>query len=196
MTGFGRTGKMFGVEHWGVEPDIMCMAKGLTSGYLPLGATMVTEELAAKIDDMVLPCGLTYSGHPMSCAAAVATMKFYKDTDILSHVKKLEPRFLDHLQKLKEKHPSVGDVRGLGLFGVIDLVKDRETHEELIPWNAKGDAAKRSKELAGHLYSKGIFTFVRWNFIFLSPPLVVTEEELDDAFAKVDEALDLADSWL
>jgi len=196
MTGFGRTGKWFGVEHWGVEPDIMCVAKGLTSGYLPLGATIVSEELAAKIDDMVLPCGLTYSGHPMSCAAAVATMDFYEQNDIVGHTKALEPCFLEHLAKLKEKHPSIGDVRGIGLFGVIDLVKDRDSHEELVPWNAKGDEGKKSKLLAGELYRNGIFTFVRWNFIFLAPPLVVTKEELDDAFARLDKALDLADSWV
>lgn len=196
MTGFGRTGKWFGVEHWGVTPDILVMAKGLTSGYVPLGAMVVREEHAKTLDAAPLPLGLTYSGHPLACATGVATMNFYKKHKIVEHTKALEPAFLAHLQKLKDKHPCVGDVRGLGLFGVIELVKDRETREELIPWNAKGPEAGRSKELAGHLYSKGIFTFVRWNFIFLSPPLIVTEEELDEVFARIDEALELPDQWV
>lgn len=196
MTGFIRTGKWFGVEHWEVEPDIMVMAKGLTSGYLPLGAMVVAERHAKTLNDRVLPLGLTYSGHPMSCAAGVATIEFYEKNNILGHVQGLEARFLGHLQKLKEKHPCIGDVRGLGLFGVIEMVSDRETRKELIPWNAQGDEGKRSKELAGELYKNGLFTFVRWNWIFLSPPLVVTAEELDDAFERLDKSLDLADSWL
>jgi taurine---2-oxoglutarate transaminase len=196
MTGFIRTGKWFGVEHWGVDPDIMVLAKGLTSGYLPLGAMVVSEEIAKELDQRVLPLGLTYSGHPMSCAAGVATINFYEKHNILEHVQGLEERFLGHLEKLKVKHPCIGDVRGCGLFGVIEMVKDRKTREELIPWNAQGDEGKRSKELAGELYRNGVFTFVRWNWIFLSPPLIVTADELDDVFERLDKSLNLADSWL
>ena len=196
MTGFLRTGKWFGVEHWGVDPDIMVMAKGLTSGYLPLGAMVVSDDLAKKLDEQILPLGLTYSGHPVSCSAGTATIEFYEQNNILQRVQKLEGRFLSHLERLKEKHPCIGDVRGLGLFGVIELVADRESLEELIPWNAKGSEGKRSKELAGELYKNGVFTFVRWNWIFLSPPLIVTEEELDDVFDRLDKSLGLADSWL
>lgn len=196
MTGFGRTGKMFGVEHWGVTPDILVCAKGLTSGYAPLGAMIVTEELAGVLDERVLPLGLTYSGHPLCCATALATMDFYEQSGMLDHVQAMEPRFLEHLQKLKDKHPSIGDARGLGLFGVLELVKDRDTREELIPWNAKGEAAAKTGELKNEIYSKGLFTLCRWNYVFIAPPLIVQPDELDDAFARLDQALELADSWL
>ena len=194
MSGFGRTGKWFAMNNWDVIPDMMTMAKGLTSGYMPLGAVAVNKKISDFFQDHMLWGGLTYNAHPLSCAAAVATLKVYQEENLIEGAAQKGKLLMDRLQALKEKHPSVGDARGLGLFTVLELVKDRETREPLVPWNAGGADLAISKEINKRLLAKGIYTFVRWNWIFVVPPLVITEDELNEGLDAIDEVLDYADS--
>lgn len=192
MTGFGRTGKMFGVEHSGVVPDIMTCAKGLTAGYLPLGAVIVREPIARHFDDHPFVCGLTYSGHPVSCAAALACMEVYEEEGLAARAAEMGQVQSQLLADLAAKHPSVGDVRNIGLFGVVECVKDRATREALSPWNKPlsppmAGVARRIREL-------GMHTFVRWNWVFCIPPLTITRAELEEGFAIIDRALEIADA--
>ncbi len=196
MTGFGRTGKWFAIEHFDVQPDLLVMAKGLTSAYAPLGAVAVRDHLADRLDELVLDNGLTYSGHALACAAGVATLKFYEEHGIIERTAALEPYWLAKLEAMRERHPCVGDARGRGLFGVLELVAERESRRELVPWNSKGDALAPQKKIAAKLVEAGLFTLLRWSFLFLAPPLIVTEQQLDTAFDKLDGVLDFADSLL
>ena len=193
MSGFGRTGKWFGIDHYDVVPDIICMAKGLTSGYLPLGATVVRDWIARHFDDNTLWCGLTYSGHPMSCAAALACIDVYSDEDLIGNAQRMGQVQSEWLETLKRKHPSVGDVRSIGLFGVIECVKNRQTKEPTAPWNAKASEMGAMADVAKSLREQGLSTFVRWNWIFTVPPLTITEAELEEGFAMIDRALEHAD---
>jgi taurine--2-oxoglutarate transaminase len=193
MSGFGRTGKMFAIEHYDVVPDILVMAKGLTCGYMPLGAVTVRKSIADYFDDNALVCGLTYSGHPISCAAAVATMEIYEEEGLVENSRRQGERLSAALADLKERHPSVGDVRNIGLFGVIETVKNRETREPLAPWNATAAQMGAMGKVAGRLKELGLFTFVRWNMIFTVPPLSIDDAELDLGISMIDDALRLAD---
>src|SRR5262249_42976233 len=139
MTGFGRTGEWFAVDHWGVVPDIMTVAKGLTSAYVPLGATIVSDAIAAQFEDKPLYAGLTYNSHPVGCAAAVACINAYTEDHLIEHAKAMGEIRAAELNRLKEKHPSVGDARSIGLFSLVELVKNRETREPLTPYNPKPD---------------------------------------------------------
>ncbi len=195
MTGFGRTGKWFAIEHFGVVPDLLVMAKGLTSAYAPLGAVAVRAPHAARLDELVLDNGLTYSGHPLACAAGVATLEFYERHQLIERAAGMEAYWLGKLEELKERHPCVGDVRGRGLFGVLELTSDRASRAELVPWNAQGEANAPANAIKKKLMEAGLFTLLRWSFLFLAPPLTVTEAELDDAFAKLDEVLRFADGF-
>ena len=194
MSGFGRTGKMFGIEHYGVVPDIMCMAKGLTSGYIPLGAVVVRDHIARYFDDHRLNCGLTYSGHPVGCAAALATIEVYQEENLVENSAKMGKVMRVHLERMKERHPSVGDVRSIGLFGVIECVKNRETREPLAPWNAKPDEMGVMGQVATKIRALGMHTFVRWNWLFTVPPLCINEAQLQEGFDIIDEALKIADT--
>jgi taurine--2-oxoglutarate transaminase len=193
MSGFGRTGKMFGFENHGIIPDMICMAKGLTSGYLPLGCLMVTDKIAAKYDDAVLPLGLTYSSHPVSCAAAVEMLQIYEDDNLVEHAASMGKYMDEQLELLKQKHPSIGDWRNTGLLGCIELVKNRKTREPMAPFNAKPDEMAVMNKVAAKIKELGMYTFVRWSYIFVAPPLIVTKEQIDEGLAIISEAIKIAD---
>lgn len=191
MAGFGRTGKMFAFENFGVKPDIVTFAKGITCGYVQLGGVVVSKDIAAYFDDHILSCGLTYSGHPLACAAGVACLNFYKDTNILDNVNRSGAALAECLYTLKEKHSSVGDVRCIGLFSAIELVCDKESREPLVPYGKDPDG--KMKKLIGLLKEKGFMTYSHENMILISPPLIITPEQIREEMAKVDEVLFIAD---
>jgi taurine--2-oxoglutarate transaminase len=193
MSGFGRTGKWFGIDHWDVAPDIMTLAKGITSGYVPLGAVVVSKAIADHFENAPLPMGLTYSGHPVCMAAGVATIQAYKEEGLVENAQAMGKVMLAGLNELKEKHPCVGDVRSIGLFGILELVKDRETKEPLAPWNAKGHEMGVMAKVPGALRQRGLFTNVRWNWIFAVPPLNIHEAQLREGLGILDEVLELVD---
>ena len=195
MSGFGRTGKMFGVENHGVEPDMMCIAKGLTSGYLPLGGLMVTSELADQFSEKALPLGLTYSAHPVCCAAALATIEVYEEDGLVDQAAQTGRYIEQQIEQMKETHPSIGDFRNTGLLGCIELVKNRETREPVTPWNAKPSEMEATGRMAAKIRELGMFTFVRWNWIFVAPPLNITKEEVDKGLSIISEAISIADEY-
>lgn len=187
MAGWGRTGKMFAFENFGVKPDIVSFAKGVTCGYVQLGGVAVSKEVAAYFDDHLLSCGLTYSAHPLACAAGVACVNYYKEANILENVNKVGKVLGDILEELKAKHPCVGDVRYIGLFTSIELVKDKETKEPLVPYGK--DPEGRMGKIIGSLKAKGFMTYSHENMIFVSPPLIITEEQIKEEMVKVDDVL-------
>ncbi len=195
MSGFGRTGKMFGVDHHGITPDIMCMAKGLTSGYLPLGAMIVTDTLARHFDERPLPLGLTYSAHAVSCAAALENLKIIETEGLVDKAAATGTYIESEVEKLKNRHPSLGDFRNTGLLGCIELVRNRETKEPLTPWNARPDQMEATHRLASKIRESGMFTFVRWSWIFIAPPLNVSKAEVDEGLEILSQAMSVADSY-
>jgi len=194
MSGFGRTGKWFGFQNHGIVPDMICMAKGLTSGYLPIGCLMITDKIAAKYDDAVLPLGLTYSAHPVSCAAALEMLKIYEDENLIENAAAMGQYMNEQLELLKQKHPSVGDWRNTGLLGCIELVKNRKTRQPMAPFNAKPDEMGVMNKVAAKIKELGMYTFVRWSYIFVAPPLIVTKEQIDEGLAIISEAIKIADA--
>lgn len=190
MAGLGRTGEWFAVDNWKVVPDIITMAKGLTSAYMPLGCVAMSEKIAAHFDQNVFYGGLTYNAHPMSLAAAVATLKVLEEDDIVGNSKRMGEVMAGLLRGVKEKHPSVGDVRSIGLFGVIELVKNRETREPLAPFN--GNSAPMT-ELGAFLKANGLAAFLHWNNLFTNPPLIINEAQLREAFSIIDAGLAITD---
>ena len=192
MAGWGRTGKMFAFENFGVKPDIVSFAKGVTCGYVQLGGVVVSKDIAAYFDDHYLSCGLTYSAHPLACAAGVACVNYYKEANILENVNKVGKVLGELLEDIKSKHACVGDVRYIGLFSSIELVKDKETKEPLVPYGK--DPEGRMGKIIGALKAKGFMTYSHENMIFVSPPLIITEEQLREEMAKVDEVLETVDS--
>ncbi|WP_241507308.1 aminotransferase class III-fold pyridoxal phosphate-dependent enzyme [Aquimarina sediminis] len=193
MSGFGRTGKMFGIDHHDVTPDIMCMAKGLTSGYLPLGAMVVTDTIANYFNDKPMLLGLTYSAHPVSCAAALENIKIIEEEGLVERAAKMGEYIEQEVEKLKEKHPSIGDFRNTGLLGCIELVTNRKSKNPVTPWNAKPEDMQVTNQMAAKIRALGMFTFVRWNWIFIAPPLTVTKEEIDEGLAIISQAIAIAD---
>lgn len=193
MSGFGRTGKWFGFENHGIVPDMIAMAKGLTCGYLPFGCLMVSDKIAAKYDDTVLSLGLTYSAHPVSCAAALETIKIYEDDCLIENCVTMGQYINEQVEKLKQKHPSIGDFRNTGLLGCIELVKNRTTKEPMAPFNAKPNEMEVMNKVATKIKELGMYTFVRWNYIFIAPPLIVTKEQIDEGLAIISEAITIAD---
>jgi taurine--2-oxoglutarate transaminase len=193
MSGFGRTGKWFGFENHGIVPDMICMAKGLTSGYLPFGCLMVSDKIAAKYDDAVLPLGLTYSAHPVSCAAALEMLKIYEDDNLIANASAMGKYVEQQVEKLKQKHPGIGDFRTTGLLGCIELVKNRTTKEPMAPFNAKPDEMMVMNKVAAKIKELGMYTFVRWSYIFIAPPLIVTKDQIDEGLAIISEAIKIAD---
>ena len=196
MSGFGRTGKWFGFQNHDIVPDIICMAKGLTCGYLPFGCLMVSDKIAAKYDDNVMALGLTYSAHPVSCAAALATIKIYEDDGLIENAIAMGKYVEEQVALLKQKHPSIGDFRNTGLLGCIELVKNRTTKEPMAPFNAKPDELMVMNKVAAKLKELGLYTFVRWSYIFIAPPLCVTKEQIDEGLAIISEAIRIADETI
>jgi taurine--2-oxoglutarate transaminase len=190
MCGFGRTGEWFAVNHWGVVPDLMTVAKGLTSSYLPLGGVAISPEIATHFESNVFAGGLTYNSHPLSCAAAVAAIQVLEEDDLVGNAKRLEPVMRRHHEELMARHPSVGRVRNIGLFGILELVESRETMRPLSPYNVVNETMQA---VNAALLERGLFTMIRFNGIMTNPPLCVSEEQLDEGFAIVDEALGIAD---
>jgi len=193
MSGFGRTGKWFGIDHHGVEPDIMCMAKGITAGYIPLGGMIVTEKIATYFNDKPLPIGLTYSAHAVACAAANAVIKVYEDEKLVENAANMGNYIDAQVAKLKDKHPSIGDFRNTGLLGCIELVKNRKTKEPMAPWNASPSEMEIMNKVAGKLNELGMYTFVRWNWIFTAPPLSITKDQMDEGLDIISKAISIAD---
>jgi len=196
MSGFGRTGQWFGFQNHGIVPDMIAMAKGLTCGYLPFGCLMVTDKIAAKYDDAMLPLGLTYSAHPVCCAAALETLQIYEDDKLIENTIAMGKYVDEQVELLKQKHRSIGDWRNTGLLGCIELVKNRDTKEPMAPFNAKPDEMKVMNKVAAKIKELGMYTFVRWNFIFIAPPLCVTKEQIDEGLAIISEAISIADASL
>jgi taurine--2-oxoglutarate transaminase len=193
MAGFGRSGKWFACEHWDVVPDILTVAKGINSGYVPLGAMVVSEKIADWVEDKYFAGGLTYSGHILACASAVASIDAFREEGIVENAAALGGVLAEELPRLAAGHPSIGDVRGKGLFWGLELVRDRETREPLVPFNATGEAAAPVMRLAKAAMERGLYLFVHWNVIMIAPPLTITREELDEGLAVLDEVLALAD---
>jgi taurine---2-oxoglutarate transaminase len=190
MSGFGRTGKWFAVEHWDVVPDIMTMAKGLTSAYAPLGAVAMKREIASAFDERVFESGLTYTSHPVSLAAAVANIQVLKEDKIVERVAGMGPVLKRMLTDLGESHPSVGEVRNIGLFGILELVKNRETKEPMAPWNS---SSPEMSALRRFCLDSGLFLYTHWHTVLIIPPLIITEAQLQEGVEVLDRALEITD---
>jgi len=195
MSGFGRTGKMFGIDHHDVTPDFMCLAKGLTSGYLPLGGVVVTDKIAEYFNEHPMVIGLTYSAHPTLCAAALENIKIIEEENLVERAAEMGLYIEAEVEKLKAKHPSIGDFRNTGLLGCIELVKNRNTKEPTTPWNAKPHEMEATNRMAAKIRELGMFTFVRWNWIFIAPPLNVSKEEVDEGLQIISQAIAIADEY-
>ncbi|GGO85044.1 aspartate aminotransferase family protein [Wenjunlia tyrosinilytica] len=195
MAGFGRTGRWFAADNWGVVPDLMTFAKGVNSGYVPLGGVIISERIAETFATRPYPGGLTYSGHPLACASAVATINAMRDEGIVENAAEIGETVLGPgLRELAERHPCVGEVRGLGAFWALDLVKDRETREPLVPYNASGADNRSMADLAAACKQRGLWPFVNMNRLHVVPPCTVTEAEAKEGLAILDEALSVADA--
>ncbi len=190
MSGFGRTGKWFAIEHWGVVPDIITMAKGLTSAYAPLGAVAMKPEIAAAFNHTPFESGLTYTSHPVSLAAALANIQAMKDDQIVQRAAAMGPVLKRMLTDLGEAHPSVGEVRSIGLFGILELVKDRKTKEPMAPWNSSSPAMNALKK---YCLDHGLFLYTHWHTVLIIPPLIITEAQLEEGFAVLNKALEITD---
>jgi taurine--2-oxoglutarate transaminase len=183
MSGWGRTGKWFAVDNWDVVPDIITTAKGITSGYVPLGAVIVTDEIAQYFEDRMLWCGLTYSGHPLACAAAVATISVYEEDGLLQNAAEMGKFLGGQLEELKHKHASLGDARYIGLFSALEIVKSKSSKQPIDPLVETG------KFLREH----GLFTFIFHNVLFVVPPLCINQSQLDEGLQIIDKALEITD---
>jgi taurine--2-oxoglutarate transaminase len=196
MAGFGRCGEWFATDHWGVTPDLITFAKGVNSGYVPLGGVIMSDPIAATFADRVFPGGLTYSGHPLACASAVASIQIFKDEGILEHARDLgEDVIGPELRSLAERHPSIGEVRGLGVFWALELVRDRETRVPLVPYNAGGAAAAPMNAVAAACKERGLWPFIHFNRLHVVPPCTTTADEIREGTAILDEALKVADGY-
>ncbi|MGC0319328.1 aspartate aminotransferase family protein [Kitasatospora acidiphila] len=197
MAGFGRTGAWFAADHWGITPDLLTFAKGVNSGYVPLGGVAISAEIAATFADRPFPGGLTYSGHPLACASAVATINAMAEEGIVENARRIGETVLGPgLRELAERHPSVGEVRGLGVFWALDLVRDRATREPLVPYNAAGAANAPMAELAAACKKRGLWPFINMNRFHVVPPCTVTAEEARVSLAVLDEVLNAADAHM
>ena len=190
MSGFGRTGEWFAVDHWKVVPDIMTMAKGLTSSAVPLGAVGMRPQIAEHFEKNVFYGGLTYNSHPLACAAALGAIRAYEEDDMVGNARRMGQVMARHHEALLKKHPSVGLTRSIGLFGILELVKSRSTMEPLAPFNGTSEPMKAVNR---YFREHGLYTFVRWHTIMTNPPLCITEDQLAEGFEIVDRALDIAD---
>ena len=196
MSGCGRTGKWFGFQHHDIVPDMITMAKGLTCGYLPFGCLMVSDKIASQYNDTVLPIGLTYSAHPVSCAAALETLKIYEVDNLIENAVTMGNYIDAKVEELKNKHLCIGDWRNKGLLGCLELVKNKTTKEPMTPFNAKPDEMVVMNKVAAKIRELGMYTFVRWNFVFIAPPLCVTKAQVDEGMAIISEAIKIADEYV
>ena len=190
MTGFGRTGQWFAVDHWATVPDLITMAKGLTSSYAPLGAVGMRPKVAAYFDTNVFYGGLTYNSHPLGCAAALGAIQAYEEDDMVGNARRMGAVLAKHHRRLQERHACVGAVRSIGLFGALELVRDRRTLAPLAPFNG---TSPEMRAIGQALMDAGLFTFIRWNTVMTNPPLCITEDELDEGFEILDAALEIGD---
>jgi taurine--2-oxoglutarate transaminase len=195
MTGFGRTGAAFGGERFGVVPDMMTFAKGVTSGYVPLGGVLLREKYARAFDDKPLPAGHTYSGHPLAMATGIATLQAYRDTGLYERAANvIEPRLRAGLERVRDRHEIVGEVRGVGAFFALEFVSDRATREPLVPWQGKSLGVMPT--LFAGLKKRGAHAFGRYNVLHVAPPLIITDEQVDEAVGTIDAAVgELADAY-
>jgi taurine--2-oxoglutarate transaminase len=193
MSGFGRTGKWFACDLHGVTPDMIATAKGITAGYLPLGALMVSDAIARHFDDKILWLGLTYSAHPVCCAAAVEVLQIYEDERLIENAAAMGAYIDQQLALMQQQHPSIGDCRNTGLLGCIELVKNRATKEPLARFNAGAEEMAVMNKVAARLKQLGMYAFVRWNYVFIAPPLCITKEQVDEGLAMISDALSIAD---
>jgi taurine---2-oxoglutarate transaminase len=195
MAGWGRTGRWFACDHWDVVPDLITTAKGINSGYVPLGALTVRDHVYESIKDRFFAGGLTYSGHPLACAVGVASIEAFREEGVVENAAAMGAYLADELPKLAERHPSIGDVRGLGLFWGLELVRDRETREPLVPFNSGGEAAEPMTRITKACLERGLYPFAHWNVLAITPPLTITREELDEGIGVLDEVLAIADEY-
>jgi taurine--2-oxoglutarate transaminase len=196
MAGFGRCGEWFAIDHWGVTPDLICFAKGVNSGYLPLGGVVISQRVADTFAEKPYPGGLTYSGHPLACASAVASMNIFERDGIIEHARWLGTDVIGpRLAEIAAKHPSVGEVRGLGVFWAIELVTDRATHAPLVPFNAQGADLAPMNALGAALKERGLWPFMGANRIHVVPPIVISEADALEGLAIIDDALSVADGY-
>ncbi|CAN5280139.1 aspartate aminotransferase family protein [soil metagenome] len=196
MAGFGRTGRWFACENWDVVPDIITVAKGINSGYVPLGAMIIRKPLADWVRGRFFPGGLTYAGHPLACASAVASIEAFQEEGVVENAAEVGAYLGGGLRGLAESHQSIGDVRGLGCFWGVELVKNRETREMLVPYNASGEAAVPVARLAKAALGRGLYLMTHWNVVMVVPPLTITRDEVDEGLAIFDEALAIADEYV
>ncbi len=194
MAGFGRCGEWFAIDHWDVTPDLICFAKGVNSGYVPLGGVVISRAIADTFAQRPYPGGLTYSGHPLACASAVASINIFKEEGVIEHARHLGTDIIGPaLTEIAARHPSVGDVRGLGVFWAVELVKDEETREPLVPFNAAGPAAAPMNEFAAACKQRGLWPFTHFNRTHVVPPITIGDDDLRAGLAILDEALEVAD---
>lgn len=193
MTGFGRTGEWFAADHYGVVPDILTSAKGINSGYVPLGVMTVNQAIADWLQDHMFWGGQTYAGHPLACASGIAALTIMEEEGLVENARKQGERLRLGLEALAEKHPSIGDIRGRGLFFGVELVRDRETREPLVPFNGKGDAAAPITAVTKDAWSKGLYLTANNNVLRITPPLVIDETDIDLGLSILDDSLHLAD---
>jgi taurine--2-oxoglutarate transaminase len=196
MAGFGRTGTWFACENWDVVPDIITVAKGINSGYVPLGAMIARGEVVDRVRDRFFPGGLTYAGHPLACASAIASIEAFQEEGVVENAAAVGAYLGDRLRGLADGHPSIGDVRGLGCFWGVELVKDRHTKEMLVPFNAAGEAAAPVSRLAKAALEQGLYLMTHWNVVMVVPPLTVTRDEVDEGIEILDAALSIADEYV
>ena len=190
MAGFGRTGEWFAIDHWKVVPDLICMAKGLTSSYLPLGAVGMRHHIAQHFQDKVFYGGLTYNSHPMGCAAALATIRVYEEDHLIENARKMGALMKQLGQELQKKHRSVGEARNIGLFGIFELIRSRKTRQPMAPFNG---ASEEMAALGRFFRENGLYTIVRWNSFYTNPPLCINEQQLREAFTIIDCGLAITD---
>jgi taurine--2-oxoglutarate transaminase len=190
MAGFVRTGEWFSVDHWKVVPDLISMAKGLTSAYVQLGAVGMRRQIADHFQTNMFYGGLTYNSHPLACAAAIATIEVYEEDNLMENTRRMGALMRQLLDDLQARHPSVGATRSIGLFGIVELIRNRETREPLAPFNG---TSPEMQALGKYFRQEGLYTFVRWNTFFTNPPLCITETELREAFAIIDKGLEITD---
>ena len=190
MSGFGRTGRWFAVDHWKVVPDLITMAKGITSAYVPLGTVGMRPQIARVFQDRAFPGGLTYNSHPLACATALATISVYEEEGLIENARRMGEILRRRMLELEKKHPSVGATRSIGLFGMFELVRNRETFEPMAPY---GGASEEMAALGRFFRESGLYTFVRWHTFFANPPLTITEAQLEEGLRTIDRGLEITD---